>query len=484
MTNKRKDTVAMTKTRHVLMTIGVVFLMGAIHSGALANERSESTEPESDAWLAWTSVEDVIEHRPAQIETLLKSLDLERDGLEAVREAHAAGDLVAAGEALLAYYRQSDSGHWLRERERDPELSEESRQEVDEILRDIYTASGSTGKVPRTSDGHLDWTHRGPDNDRQFVAAFNRHGHLSDLLKAYEATGEEKYLRRLDEDLRSWLILADGKPDPKGQGRGFLEAALRLPHWTRLFYRLQDEPEFRPATRLLMLAALPPHGDYLRRTIKRNHNWATMQMNGLGTIGLAFPEFEKAEAWWNFARREMARELKKQIYPDGAQTELTAGYHMVALKRFGALMETAVEAGEPMDDDYAGQVEKMYGYIASVIRPDGNRPNNSNSDMGKVDGKLREAAELFDRPDWRYIATHGEAGERPQDPPSRFLPWAGQMVSRSGWDADAHWSFFDVGPFGTNRRHAHRDKLHLSIDAHGRPLPHRRGPRLGRGRDR
>jgi hypothetical protein len=48
------------------------------------------------------------------------------------------------------------------------------------------------------------------------------------------------------------------------------------------------------------------------------------------------------------------------------------------------------------------------------------------------------------------------------------FPWAGQVIARSGWDADALWAFFDIGPAGMG--HAHCDKLHLSVDAHGRAL--------------
>jgi hypothetical protein len=39
---------------------------------------------------------------------------------------------------------------------------------------------------------------------------------------------------------------------------------------------------------------------------------------------------------------------------------------------------------------------------------------------------------------------------------------------RSGWDRDAHWAFFDVGPLGM--AHQHVDKLHLSVTAYGRDL--------------
>jgi hypothetical protein len=42
------------------------------------------------------------------------------------------------------------------------------------------------------------------------------------------------------------------------------------------------------------------------------------------------------------------------------------------------------------------------------------------------------------------------------------------LISRNGYDADAHWSFFDMGPWGSG--HQHNDKLHVSVAAFGRDL--------------
>jgi len=81
---------------------------------------------------------------------------------------------------------------------------------------------------------------------------------------------------------------------------------------------------------------------------------------------------------------------------------------------------------------------------------------------------LIEAAGAYGRPDWLYIATHGTQGEQPTHGPSLIFPWAGQVITRNGWDAKALWAFFDIGPMGFG--HAHCDKLHLSLYAHGRDL--------------
>ena len=78
------------------------------------------------------------------------------------------------------------------------------------------------------------------------------------------------------------------------------------------------------------------------------------------------------------------------------------------------------------------------------------------------------AAKEYSRPDWEFIASNGNSGVKPGKAPSFFFPWAGHLISRSGYDEDAHWSFFDMGPWGSG--HQHNDKLHISVSAYGRDL--------------
>jgi hypothetical protein len=102
------------------------------------------------------------------------------------------------------------------------------------------------------------------------------------------------------------------------------------------------------------------------------------------------------------------------------------------------------------------------------MRPDGHQPLNNDSDREDLRPRVLKAAEKFDRPDWQWVATNGEAGQSPDSLPSVVFPWAGIHVMRNGWDDQAHWTFFDSGPFGTGHQHA--DKLHLSVAAYGKDL--------------
>jgi hypothetical protein len=164
----------------------------------------------------------------------------------------------------------------------------------------------------------------------------------------------------------------------------------------------------------------------------------------------------------------MAESMKGQVYPDGTQTELTSHYHNVALDNFVLFKEICDRANKPLPDFFNQTIENMYSYIAHAIRPDGFRILNNDGDRGSDRAIVLEAAQKFNKSDWAYIASNGKMGTKPADGPSYFFPWAGQLISRSGYDAQAHWSFFDIGPWGSG--HQHNDKLHLSVSAYGRDL--------------
>ena len=189
-------------------------------------------------------------------------------------------------------------------------------------------------------------------------------------------------------------------------------------------------------------------------------------MSGLATAATAWPEFKKSPPWLAYSKETMTESLKKQVYPDGVQTELTSHYHQVALNNFSLFMNLCEEANEPLSPLYASRIQKMWNYIAYTMRPDGYGLLNNDADLDyNRDNIINKSAE-YGRKDWLYIASNGAKGTKPDRQPSIFFPWAGHFIMRSGFDPNAQWAFFDMGPWGTG--HQHNDKLHLSVSAFGR----------------
>lgn len=414
------------------------------------------------------SVKDAYLRYPERIEGLFRSLDLSYPGLEKVRQAVASGNAVAAGEELLAYYRNAVTTGYLRREQ--PSESSATNSEADSIVNDLFVFYDLPARVPRTASGSLDWTYKGPDNDIEWAWGLNRHGHLISLMEAYFETGNPVYARQIDAHLQDWVINSLPYPGVKSstpQWRG-LEVALRAKVWVRIFFALVNSDYLSPATKILLMSSLPEHTHYMQNFHAPAGNWLTMEMSGLAMVATAWPEFKQSREWVSYAKKNMLEGLKDQVYADGVQKELTSHYHQVAWYNFDHFREICQQAGEPLPDDYTKTLEKMQHYTASTVRPTGYGILNNDSDKRYNRDHIINAASDYGREDWLFIASNGTKGKRPDGPPSVVFPWAGQMVMRSGYDADAHWAFFDMGPWGTG--HQHNDKLHISITAYGRDL--------------
>ncbi len=418
-------------------------------------------------WQDLTTVEDICAYMPETMKTMLDQFDLNRPGMDQVKQAHKNGNLVLACKELLAYYKNGNTASFLRKTP--PPASSKTVAEADTILNYVFTVQNVQGKVPYLADGHRDWYYKGPNNDKEWAWLSNRHTQLAEVFDIYMSTGNPKYAQYIDAFLRDFIIKSMPYPAVKSSTsvwRG-LEVSFRGKVWSRIFYGLVDSPYLTPATQLLILSSLPDHAHY-NRYFHAGNNWLTMEISALATVATNFPEYKQSDEWLTYAIGTMTESMKGQVYPDGIQTELTSHYHNVALANFELFKDICDRANRPLPDFFNQTIVDMYDYIARAVRPDGYRILNNDGDRGSDRELLMKAAQKYNKPEWAYPASNGQQGKKPAQGPSYFFPWAGQLISRSGYDAQAHWSFFDIGPWGSG--HQHSDKLHLSISAYGRDL--------------
>lgn len=424
-------------------------------------------EQHRPAWEEVTSIEDLYGAYPERLESVFEHLDLENEGLEKVKQAYDSGNVLRASKYLLDYYENADVKKTVTSDV--PPVSHETVPAADSIVEDIITIQGVSDRVPRLASGHLDWDHTGPQDDMEYAWLHNRHGAVSTLLQAWLDTGNPTYARHIDHYIKDWIISSWPYPGVKSataMWRG-LEVSFRVKRWAEAFYQLMDTEYLSPATRLLMLSSLPDHAHYARN-FHAQGNWLTMEISGLATVAAYWPEFEASSDWLEYAIGTMIQSMEEQVYPDGVQTELTSSYHQVALSNFNQFMEICDLANVSLPESYTATLEKMWNYLAATMRPDGYGLLNNDADLSYNRDAIQEAAATYHRPDWQHIASNGRSGIKPDHGPSFVFPWAGHLTSRSEYGPDAHWSFFDVGPWGSG--HQHNDKLHLSVAAFGRDL--------------
>jgi len=398
---------------------------------------------------------------------MLGNLNLEMEELAEVKQAYEKDDLEAACTSLLDYYKHAQTARAYRISL--PEVSNQTTTLADSILQNIFTFQQVTDQVPHLTSGHLNWDYTGPEDDIEWAWALNRHYPIRTLFSSYLATGNPKYAEYIDVFIKDWILESSPYPGVKSSTamwRG-LEVSFREKAWAKIFFAFINSDYLSPATQLLILSSLPDHAHYARN-FHGSNNWLTMEMTGLATVATAWPEFKESKDWFAYTLTQMTESLKEQVYADGAQTELSAHYHKVALNNFHLYYRICQQANIELPSYFTQQIESMWDYLAYIMRPDGRALLNNDSDLDYNKEKIIDAAKEYNRKDWLYIASNGESGNKPETEPSRVFPWAGHLISRSGYDADAHWSFFDMGPWGSG--HQHNDKLHISLSAYGRDL--------------
>jgi hypothetical protein len=411
---------------------------------------------------------------PAMEQELFSELDLSSAALAPVQKAVAQNDYPAAVRALAAYYRN-------RPNPAAKPLSP-ANDKVLAIANDAVNGRVQGGFVQlwhTFPEGKIDWHFNAPKMtpgeppNSEWQWQLCRMYFWDNLARAYLANHDEKYARAFVEDFRSFFrqcpVPATQQNVP-GSAWRTLEAGLRMDDsWPDAYYTFIKDPVFTDDDIALFLYSCRQHALYLEK-FPTGGNWVATEMAGLYTVGALFPEFKEAYGWRAFAIAKSYGQETEQFLPDGAQFELSTGYHNVALDSILVIPRLAKQAGR-MDElpaDYVQGVEKAFDYDLFMMAPSRVLPQFNDSYVVNVDGVLKEALEFFpDRADYQWIASHGAKGAPPATT-SHAFDWAGFFVMRSGWETDANYLVLRAGPIGFG--HCQQDKLDVVIWAFGRQV--------------
>ncbi len=391
---------------------------------------------------------------------LLEALDLDQPRLRTVARHAERGRTAEAIAALARAMRKLPQ----------PPVKEVSAKagmpasEVEQIHRHHILGQ----QLPRKIDwhcnpvGYLEWNH-----------AFNRHGWMVRLADAFRATGHARHARKLDQLMRSWIRQ---NPEPMGHNGGLdpawetLSTSLRINRpWPHVLDVARRSDAFADRTLVNMVKMIHAHAEHLLNYWGHN-NWYVSESTALITAGVTVPFFRRASHWIKQGMTRLEREMQRQVFPDGAQFELSPNYHTMCAELFFNARQRAQFRGHRFSRRYLDRLTAMYDYLVGITRPEGSYPvpNDAGGALPRGNSRLLAAGRAMRRADWIWAGSGGDEGKRPAHVGSVHYADAGHAVMRSGWQADDLWAFMDLGQFGAS--HQHEDKLHVELYAHGTPL--------------
>ncbi len=350
---------------------------------------------------------------------------------------------------------------------------EAQRQISDNALENIFTFYNETHPI----GAEIDWDYN-PGNDH-WIHDLNRFSYIPPLVNTGRLTGEQKYLQRAADLILDWVEKnpvtnswhwLPGKSAirmPNGAWRSYLNIAIHLRVWAENFAALV--PYWSPTALLRILKSVHDQCGYLVDIIPTtSNNWTIIGATGLVSTAGHMPELRIAPEVLSFACGVLSVQAERQILEDGAQFELTQGYHRCVLSLFSVCLNCETLPDVKIPDIVREKVVKMCDYAMQTVLPNGHLAafNDSDPEQGEAARSLLAAeGRRFGRDDWLYVGTEGAEGQEPEVRSQAFAH-AGVYVMRSGWQRKDSCLVFDGGPWGYS--HQHDDRLSFQFCALGR----------------
>lgn len=397
-----------------------------------------------------------------------------------------------------------------------PEQAAEIVRDADDICQHRFRLLGYDGlDYGAEIDWHLDRVHnkRAPLDpwfkisfldfevvgDHKVTWELNRHQHLVTLAKAWHLTNDDKYVRELMAQWRSW---SKANPYPLGINWGSsLEVAFRSLSWIWVDHLLDGAPGY-PEFHAELLPALAFHGRYIERFLSTYFSPNTHLLGevvAMFFLGTLYPQMPYAARWKNEGWKVVLREAARQVRPDGVYFEQSLYYHVYALDFFLYARLLAAQDDLAIPAAYDDTMHRMLRVLEALAQAgppegfgddDGGRVFNSRRNRTEhITDPLALGAVIYrsDDPGDRLVATRlteesiwlfGEVAvtelaraeaSQPSAVRSISFPDGGIYVLADSKPC-AQVMAIDAGPHGAGRcGHGHADALSLRLTMNGEP---------------
>lgn len=309
-------------------------------------------------------------------------------------------------------------------------------------------------------------------NDIKVPWELSRFQHLPTLGQAHTLENKPThsiYAQEFVDQITDWIT-----KNPVHFGVNWkctMDVAIRACNWIYAWHYFKDAPEITPEFKTLFYNSINTHGKFIIRNLEKfpfTSNHYLSDIVGLVYIGIYFPEFKEAKKWREFGIQALEDEIKKQVYPDGANFEASISYHRLTTELFAYPALLCKLNQIELSTEFYNRLQKMFQFTFDYTKPNGLAPMIGDFDDGRLH-ILRDYSS-WDRRDHSY---HFDIFNQlfPATPltlnktTSANYPNTGIYIFRT----PTIYLIADCGQNGQNRNggHAHNDHLSFELNAHG-----------------
>ncbi|WP_231465447.1 heparin-sulfate lyase HepC [Pedobacter sp. Leaf132] len=404
------------------------------------------------------------------------NINLTYHGLERVNQRFQSAKYDDAAKELLLYYRN-------RKKIRHPEfnIADEQRfkgksigaanqEKADNALLHKFQPHKGYGFFDYGKD--INWQ-LWPVKDNEVRWQLHRVYWWQTMGLAYRSSGDERYAAEWVYQFRDWV-----KKNPLGLSADNdayawrpLEVSERVQSLPGTFNLFLSSTHFTPAFLMEFLKSFHQQADYIPQHYSKEGNHLLFEAQRVLFAGAFFPEFKESPFWRKSGIDILNTEIKKQVYADGVQFELSPVYHIASidifLKAYNAAKMAGVESEFP--ETFSKTIEHMIMANIDFSFPDYNAPMFGDSWIANKSGRIKQYqnwAKIFpENKVIQYFATEGKEGALP-DHLSHASSNAGFYTFRNGWNDKSTVMVLKASPPG--EFHAQPDNGTFELYVKGR----------------
>jgi len=341
----------------------------------------------------------------------------------------------------------------------------------------------------------------------------SRFQHLITLGEAYQLGGNEKYAQEFIDEINDWI-----EENPLGYGVNWkctMDVAIRACNWILAYGLFKNSVKITEEFSAKFSKVLFLHGKFIENNLEKSFlgltsNHYLSDIAGLMYLGIFFKNTKQGQRWILFSKKELKKEIQKQVYADGCDFEASTCYHRLVLeilffstlflitnsKNFsGGNYKNITE--DIFGEKYTEKLYKMFEAVLYLLKPNGKMPQIGDNDNGRL--HILKNGEVLDM---RYLLTVGSIffGEpRFKIKEFGFCEEALWIFGKEGYDiwqklpendleniksknfSDAGWyiirnnkdyCLISCGPNGQNGNggHCHNDKLSFELCINGKDV--------------
>ncbi|MGH9365995.1 MAG: heparinase II/III family protein, partial [Thermoanaerobaculia bacterium] len=230
----------------------------------------------------------------------------------------------------------------------------------------------------------IDYAQLGQPSDVKVPWELSRAQHFATLGRAWVVERDERCVRELERQLRSWI-----RGNPVGVGVNWactMDVALRAVSWIWALGLFDDAP-VAPDVLEEALLSLYRHGLWIAEhleigEVKGNHFLSDAV--GLVACGAVFRETRDGREWLEHGAKLLEREILAQTEEDGVDIEASVPYHRLVLELFLVGARFLEAAGREMPARYRERLRRMLAFVHAYTTPEGLSPVIGDADDGRA----------------------------------------------------------------------------------------------------